>query len=140
VIDGIPVNDIESILNIPIQDVDRIEVLKGAKSAIYGSRGANGVIAVYTKRGEFMVKGRLEFRMLGYATPGEFYLPKFDYSDSTDKYRPVTLGWIPDVMTDTNGYATIKQSLPENTGRIMIMIEGLSLQGIPGASKYIVNL
>ena len=140
VIDGMPVDNVNSILNIPIQDVDRIEILKGASTAIYGSRGANGVIAVYTKRGEFLVKGRLEFQMLGYATPREFYLPKFDYSENTDEYSPVTLGWVPDIRTDEDGYVMVKMAIPENVKKIMIMMEGLSMEGVAGASKYIVNL
>ena len=41
VVDGIPVS---SIANIPPQMVKSIEVLKGSSTAIYGSRGANGVI------------------------------------------------------------------------------------------------
>ena len=39
---------------------NRIEVLKGAETAIYGSKGANGVIAIYTKRGKFMKKGVID--------------------------------------------------------------------------------
>ncbi|NJK87790.1 MAG: TonB-dependent receptor plug domain-containing protein [Bacteroidales bacterium] len=56
-LDGVPVIDVNAILSIPITDVDRIEILKGPSAAIFGSRGANGVIAVYTKRGEYMKKG-----------------------------------------------------------------------------------
>ncbi|MBN2214555.1 MAG: TonB-dependent receptor plug domain-containing protein [Bacteroidales bacterium] len=140
VIDGIPVENVQSVLNIPIHDVDRIEILKGASTAIYGSRGANGVIAVYTKRGEFMVKGRLEFQMLGFATPRKFYQPGFSYSGTTYEYRPVTLGWIPDLKTDGNGCFTIRQSIPENVKRVMIKIEGISKDGIPGSAEFLINL
>lgn len=49
VVDGIPVS---SINDIPVSEVQSIEVLKDAVSAaIYGSRGANGVILVTTKAG-----------------------------------------------------------------------------------------
>ncbi|MDD4515504.1 TonB-dependent receptor [Massilibacteroides sp.] len=49
IIDGIPSNP-SSINN---QDIESIEVLKDASAtAIYGSRGANGVILITTKRGE----------------------------------------------------------------------------------------
>lgn len=49
VVDGVPVNDID-FLN--PQDIDRIDVLKDASStAIYGSRGSNGVVIVTTKSG-----------------------------------------------------------------------------------------
>jgi TonB-dependent SusC/RagA subfamily outer membrane receptor len=43
IVDGIPV---ASIADIPPSFVKSIEVLKGAASAIYGSRGANGVILI----------------------------------------------------------------------------------------------
>ena len=43
VVDGTPVN---SIADIPPQNVESIEVLKGSAGAIYGSRGANGVIQI----------------------------------------------------------------------------------------------
>ena len=43
----------ESISDIPASDIQSIDVLKDAFStAIYGSRGANGVIIVTTKSGE----------------------------------------------------------------------------------------
>lgn len=49
VIDGVPVEDLG---NLNPQDVESIEVLKDAASAaIYGSRGANGVVLVTTKNG-----------------------------------------------------------------------------------------
>ena len=51
VIDGIPAMSVASALaDINPADVERIEVLKDASAAIYGSRGANGVILVRTKR------------------------------------------------------------------------------------------
>ena len=55
VIDGMPINSssAESALaGINPRDVARIEVLKDAgETSIYGSRGANGVILISTKRG-----------------------------------------------------------------------------------------
>ena len=49
VVDGITVSDLTSI---NIDDIESIQVLKDASSAaIYGARGANGVILVTTKSG-----------------------------------------------------------------------------------------
>lgn len=49
VIDGMPGGDLR---NIAQQDIESITVLKdGSAAAIYGSRGANGVILVTTKQG-----------------------------------------------------------------------------------------
>lgn len=50
IVDGFPV---ESISNVPASDIESIDVLKDASStAIYGSRGANGVIVITTKSGK----------------------------------------------------------------------------------------
>ncbi len=59
VIDGVPTDLGLSALN--MADVDRIDVLKDASAtAIYGSRGANGVVMVTTKRGR-TGEGKLSF-------------------------------------------------------------------------------
>ncbi|WP_461105848.1 TonB-dependent receptor [Spirosoma koreense] len=51
VVDGLPLDGLSAQLN--PDDIDRIEVLKDASStAIYGSRGANGVIIISTKKGK----------------------------------------------------------------------------------------
>ncbi len=51
VIDGFPVENMD-INSINPQDIESLEVLKDASSiAIYGARGANGVIIITTKRG-----------------------------------------------------------------------------------------
>lgn len=61
IIDGMPVypsadnsqTALSPLNSIPTSDIESIEVLKDASStAIYGSRGANGVIIVTTKRGQ----------------------------------------------------------------------------------------
>ena len=50
IVDGFPV---ESISDIPASDIEDMTVLKDASStAIYGSRGANGVILITTKNGK----------------------------------------------------------------------------------------
>jgi TonB-linked outer membrane protein, SusC/RagA family/TonB-dependent outer membrane receptor, SusC/RagA subfamily, signature region len=55
VIDGVPGGNID---NISPADIESIDVLKdAASSAIYGSRGGNGVILVTTKRGTKPVSG-----------------------------------------------------------------------------------
>jgi TonB-linked SusC/RagA family outer membrane protein len=49
VVDGMPVNDISYLNSF---DIESVEVLKDASAtAIYGSRGANGVIMITTKKG-----------------------------------------------------------------------------------------
>lgn len=52
VVDGIPLTDGGTAFDINPQDIASVEILKDAAStSIYGSRGANGVILITTKRG-----------------------------------------------------------------------------------------
>ena len=60
IVDGIvtPINDL------PMSDIESMQVLKdGAAAAIYGSRAANGVVIITTKRG---AKGPLKLNYSGY--------------------------------------------------------------------------
>ena len=50
VVDGVPDRD-GGINRIPAEDIETITVLKDASAAVYGSRAANGVVLVTTKRG-----------------------------------------------------------------------------------------
>ncbi|MBK0378907.1 SusC/RagA family TonB-linked outer membrane protein [Mucilaginibacter segetis] len=64
VIDGIPLGDAGNIKQVNPDDIESIEVLKDASSAaIYGSRGANGVILITTKRGK-TGQARISFNSL----------------------------------------------------------------------------
>lgn len=56
---GADEEDISNIINIPLQDIKSIEVLKDAGStAIYGSQGSDGVLLIETKKGRM---GKVEF-------------------------------------------------------------------------------
>ena len=56
VIDGVPALNYYSFQNMNSDDIESISVIKDGAAAIYGSRGANGVILVTTKRGKGKVK------------------------------------------------------------------------------------
>ncbi len=54
VVDGFPVSDIDYLSP---QDIESLEILKDASAtAIYGSRGANGVVLIKTKGGKYNAK------------------------------------------------------------------------------------
>jgi len=56
VIDGVPALNFYSFQNMNADDIESISVLKDASAGIYGSRAANGVILVTTKKGKGKVK------------------------------------------------------------------------------------
>ncbi len=134
-VDGIPV-DAEYAMNMNPYDIERIEILKGPETAIYGSRGGNGVIAIYTKRGKFMKKGVLDFEMLGYYTPKEYYNPAFEYrTDDIFEDDRRTILWMPFVITDSEGEGTAILYTSDVKGNYTIRVEGISLEGIPGSAE-----
>jgi TonB-dependent SusC/RagA subfamily outer membrane receptor len=54
VIDGVPIHAPpgQALMGVNVRDITRIDVLKDAgATAIYGSRGANGVVLIFTIRG-----------------------------------------------------------------------------------------
>jgi TonB-dependent starch-binding outer membrane protein SusC len=66
VVDGIPVMSTSGIETLNPSDIEAIDVLKDASAtAIYGSRGANGVILVTTKKGK---EGKLSLNYSGTVT------------------------------------------------------------------------
>ena len=72
------------IQNMDTFTVERVEILKGGSAALYGSRGANGVILVYTKKGgaeDYDPPPQpADFTIMGHAAQREFYSPKYDVS------------------------------------------------------------
>lgn len=114
VIDGIPGGDLR---NLAPQDIESITVLKdGASSAIYGTRGANGVILVTTSR-KVGDEGRCNVRYDSWAglnfetrrpemlTPDEYRrsMRGTDYGYSTDWYDAI----LRDVSYDVNQYVSL---------------------------------
>jgi len=52
IVDGFPIDDPSYITTIAPEDIERIDILKDASAtAIYGSRGSNGVVIISTKSG-----------------------------------------------------------------------------------------
>lgn len=127
---------IQTVRAIPMSDVDKIEVLKSAHNlAVFGLKGANGVIAIYTRRGEIgkgssIGKGIIENKVTGYSKYREFYTPK--YSPENLKEEQPNLGtllyWNPEVTTK-NGNAELRFFSSDQPGKYNIVIEGIASDG-----------
>ncbi len=138
IVDGID-TEWSDMTNIPMGDIDKIEILKsGFTSSIYGSRGADGVIAVLTKMGkgewennwQRIIHGRITPTVVGFQQPREFYSPKYgseNINDARPDKRP-TLLWNPDVVVE-NGEAKIEFFTADDLARYQIFVEGISKAG-----------
>lgn len=137
-LDGIPV-DIGFIQSIPVFDVLFIDVLKGNEAAIYGVRGGNGVIAVYTKTGEdFSPRDRETPGITSKMIPGfykvrEFYAPNYSISNPKQEkpdYR-TTLLWHPSLKLETEKDSKLSFYTGDSSGNYLIKVEGISNDGKP---------
>lgn len=92
VVDGIPTSSIRSV---DPKDIESMDVLKDASaSAIYGSRGANGVIIVTTKKGSMNDKFSIEY----------------------DGYRGVQKAWKQLELLNRDEYLRYGKDLLQNAG------------------------
>lgn len=81
VVDGIPMSN-NDILSISPNDIESMAILKDASAtAIYGSRAANGVVMITTRRGQ---AGRIRVNFSAYAGISDMY--KVPEMLSTDQY------------------------------------------------------
>ena len=142
-LDGMPM-DLQGIMGISVQDVDRVDVLKGASAAIYGSRASGGVISILTKRGKpdydfskDVVPGTLLAKLPGYAPVREFYAPRYDVK-KPEHIRPdyrATVFWAPMIQTDAEGKATVSFFTSDAKTDLRIRVEGATFAGMPGVGK-----
>ncbi len=76
IVDGLYLNG-TSLADFHVEDIDRIEVLKGsAGTSLYGSQAANGVIQIFTKRGNDLEAGKTQVT----------YRSEIGYSQETNRY------------------------------------------------------
>lgn len=116
IIDGVPTTSGMHELN--GNDIESIQVLRDASAAsIYGSRAANGVIIVTTKKGK---KGAVKVNFDAYVT-ASMYTHKIDVLSSKEYAQSMwkamvnngeepngnNLGIVYDYATDKNGYSTL---------------------------------
>ncbi|MFL5577100.1 MAG: TonB-dependent receptor plug domain-containing protein [Gemmatimonadaceae bacterium] len=70
-VDGVPVNDAGGdfdFANLTTDNVERIEILRGPGSVLYGSDAVTGVIQIFTRRGAGRPRATLEARAGSYGT------------------------------------------------------------------------
>ncbi|MCO6358520.1 SusC/RagA family TonB-linked outer membrane protein [Roseivirga pacifica] len=92
-----------SLSDINVQDIDRYEVLKGASAAtLYGSRAANGVIAIYTKSGKNLKVGQTDVFVRSEVTMERSYK---DRHPEKAKFHNKQVDANGNIITDADGLA-----------------------------------
>lgn len=136
ILDGMQVEP-EFLDNLNAQDIETIEVLRSiGNTAIYGSRGAGGVLVITTKRGggtasyNNYAPGVVVVNQKGFSVSREFYSPKYDSQTTSSKgdYRS-TIYWNPQVVAVENGQANFDFYNADEAGTYRVVIEGIDAEG-----------
>lgn len=146
-VDGVPVNDPGGEFNLghlTSGDVDRIEVIRGPESALFGAEAAAGAIQVFTRRGDPEIirpRGSFSYERGNFQSEqwraglsgGSGY--RFDYSLHAERYR--TAGeYANDDYRDTTGSANLGLRLSAATQLRGVFRSGDSVMGVPGQVGY----
>jgi uncharacterized protein YfaS (alpha-2-macroglobulin family) len=84
-----------------------------------------------------MVRGKIEFDMLGYSTPRQFYQPKYEPKLEPD--GNYTLAWFPVIVTDSKGMAQVVFDKPAIPGNYRFDIQGVSYFGHVGFTENVIE-
>jgi hypothetical protein len=125
------------------RDIQRIEIFRGPRAAIFGVRGGTGVILAYTRRPGYQgLEDALDLVMLGYHSPAEFYTDAVTVSGnpSSGGTGEKTILWNPDVVSDGNGTANIRIPLIRGMENMKVTVEGVGFSGGIGAAEFNVEV
>jgi len=135
-VDGIKIQDMNDLKFLNSEDVESISVFKDANTAIFGTKGSDGVIAITLKRGQER-KAQKPISLttvtpLGYQKPAEFYVPKYDVdsvrlNDKAD--LRTTIYWNPELETDDNGNVHVSFYTADKANNYSVVMEGISKSG-----------
>ncbi|RLD28862.1 MAG: hypothetical protein DRI73_11295 [Bacteroidetes bacterium] len=146
IVDGIPFNDVEQILNMRSADLERIDVLN-LKYFIDGQI-FDGIISFVTKKGNLEI---LDFdysifrqAYTGYNKKVKFNSPNYRIDSLKNSRIPDfrnTLYWNPDLHMQKDGTLSFEFFTSDEPGSYTILIEGISPDGDTGAirKEFIIN-
>ena len=135
-IDGLETADANDFLYLNSNDIEKIEIFKGANASIFGSQGKYGAIAFYLKsvntRPSNPIFSLAHLIPLGYQKPAQFYVPKYEVDSVLNSSKPdlrTTIYWNPKLVADSNGNVHVKFYTADNENDYSVVFEGLTNSG-----------
>jgi vitamin B12 transporter len=146
-LDGVPLNDPGGSLhleNITSDGIDRVEVVRGPESALFGAEAAAGVIQLFTKHGDpedTVPHGSVSYERGSFQTDRWIanlnggLLSRFDYSLNASEFH--TVGEWPNTFNRNNtGTANIGYKISDSTQLRAIFRVYDAIAGVPGQIGY----
>lgn len=140
-LDGVPINSINQIINLGTEKINRIEVVPFLR--FYGDESFPGILAIFSKN--------LEINNIAWQTPtmnvtyiqlqsqSAFIRPDYQKSDNLPDFRQL-LYWNPNIILKPNRNVTIEFFASDNKGEFEIYVEGIASDGRLIKSKATINI
>ncbi|GAB1416237.1 TonB-dependent receptor plug domain-containing protein [Paludibacter sp.] len=135
-IDGMETEDIDFIRFLNGSDIEEISLFKGPSTAIFGSRGGNGVIAITLKKGISVQSATppslVHLQPLGYQKNYDFYVPKYEVDSIFNQTKPdlrTTIFWSPKLKPDSKGNIQLQFFTADKANDYRVELEGISVNG-----------
>ena len=136
-LDGIPIYDIDKVLNINSKEIERIDVIN--TRYFFSEYVFDGIVSFVTDKGNLSAIefDNSIFRQVyeGYQRQNIFYCP--DYSTDLMRESRIpdfrnTLYWKPDLQTGMDGKTNVEFFTSDESGDYTIIVEGISSEGKKG--------
>lgn len=141
----------EELATVQPDEVAKIEAIIGAGISLFGTRGSNGVLIIYTKEGKVNKDSKKVYHSITKKIEGFYDARVFYDTDSEEKEIDTqinsknavrnTLYWNPYFHPNETGVSTANYLNSEVETKVKVNLEGLTVNGIPVVAKtyYIIK-
>lgn len=157
ILDGVQIspNDIydtrvfDILSQISIVTVERVDYMKYANAAAYGSRGGGGVLVVTLKKGSYGTvnnsitytsKNFQQIIASGFSHSASFRAPDYSTDSRQINDKRTTIYWNPMVTTDLLGWASFSFYSADTPSVYKIEVEGVSAGGNPVRGVFYIDI
>jgi hypothetical protein len=136
-VDGVPVFDVEGLLNVPAKSMERVDIIN--TRYFFSDNVFDGIVSFVTKKGDLSVLeyDNSVYRQIfdGYKQKNDFYSP--DYSSDHLKESRIpdfrnTLYWNPDLKFTPGNNTSVEFFTSDEAGIYTIIVEGRTEKGESG--------
>ena len=136
--DGIPYFDLNRMMAVYPDDIEKIEVLKD--KFYYSGETYEGIISFYSKKATLsdyeLNPKAIVIDYEGMQLQREFYAPKYDtIKNHLPDYRSL-LHWEPNLLFNGKDKSSLSFYTSDVTGRYIGVIQGISADGFPGFNTF----
>jgi hypothetical protein len=136
-VDGVPVYDIENLLNVSSKELEKIDIIY--RRYYFSDYIFDGIVSFVTKKGDMsaLESDNAVYRQVfeGYIPRYNFYSPDYSIDSLKTSHIPDfrnTLFWKPDLKSTFDGKASIEFFTSDEAGLYTIIVKGISSTGKAG--------